>query len=314
MLPLSAKFPIVAITGASNYSSTSITQALQSIFYRKRIKAVYIPGSGFHRYERTQMRAAVLAAHAAGKTMSHFGPEANHLGKLESMFCEYATAGTGQYRYYIHSDAVAKQYNRPSGTFTPWESLDPDSDLLLYRGLHGAMVTGDIDLSQYPDLLVGAATSVNLEWMRRRERDLRRGYSEADIKAMTLERMSDYAQYMTPQFTRTHINFQLIAAVDTSNPFDFDRLPTEDECMLVIHFQHIAAEVDMLDLLQRIPGAVMTRSDTIMIPGAQMLPAVEITLLPLIEKLIRTSRKIRGITDLPVDRGAGVFGMLGQLK
>lgn len=311
---MSAEFPIVAITGASDHSSTSITQALQRIFYRERIKAVYIPGSGFHRFERAQMRKEVEAARTEGRPMSHFGPEGNHLNKLESMFFEYAATGGGKYRYYLHSDAVAKNFNQPTGTFTPWTDLDPDSDLLLYRGLHGAMIEDDIDLSQYPDLLVGAAPSVNLEWMRRRERDLRRGYSEAEIKEMTLERMSDYAKHMTPQFTRTHINFQLIPVVDTSNPFDFESLPTEDECMLVIHFQKILDQINIVDLLHRIPGAAMTRRDTMVIPGAQMLSAVEIILMPLIEKLIRTSREIRGITKVPEDRGAGILGMLGQLR
>ncbi len=314
VFPLSAEFPIVAITGASDHSSTSITQALQRIFYRERIKAVYIPGSGFHRFERAAMREAVKAAHAEGRSLSHFGPEGNHLDKLESMFFEYAATGGGKFRYYLHSEEVARRFGQTAGTFTPWEDLDLDSDLLLYRGLNGAMIDGDIDLSQYPDLLVGAAPSVNLEWMRRRERDLRRGYSEAEIKEMTLERMADYAKHMTPQFTRTHINFQLIPAVDTSNPFDFDSLPTEDECMLVIHFQKVIDQMNIVDLLHRIPGAVMSRRDTMVIPGSQMLSAVEMILMPLIENLIRRSREIRGITEVAEDRGAGILGMLGQLK
>nr|CAA6808254.1 MAG: Phosphoribulokinase [uncultured Thiotrichaceae bacterium] len=315
---MSAEFPIVAITGASDHSSTSITQALQRIFYRERIKASYIPGSGFHRFEREQMRKEVKAARSEDRPMSHFGPEGNHLDKLESMFFEYAATGNGKYRYYLHSDKVAQTYKQASGTFTPWADLDPDSDLLLYRGLHGAMIDGDIDLSQYPDLLVGAAPSVNLEWMRRRERDLRRGYSQDDVKEMTLERMADYAKHLTPQFTRTDINFQLIPVVDTSNPFDCENLPTEDECILVIHFQKkkIIQQIDMIDLLNRIPDATMTRRDTMLIPGSQMLSAVEIILMPLIENLIRRSREIKGITaaDIPEDRGAGILGMLGQLK
>jgi len=315
---LSAEFPIIAITGASDHSSTSITEALQRIFYRERIKAVYIPGSGFHRYERAQMRKEVEAARAEGRAMSHFGPEGNHLNKLESMFFEYAATGNGKYRYYIHSEKVAQDYKQAPGTFTPWEDLDQDSDLLLYRGLHGAMVYDDIDLAQYPDLLVGAAPSVNLEWMRRRERDLRRGYSEDDVKQMTLDRMSDYAKHLTPQFSRTDINFQLIPAVDTSNPFDFEELPTEDECMLVIHFQKkdIFHQINMVDLLSRIPDAVMTRRDTMLIPGSQMSSAVETILLPLIRRLINKSREIKGVTEaeIPHNRGAGVFGLLGQFK
>lgn len=311
---MSAEFPIVAITGASDHSSTSITQALQRIFYRERIKAVYISGSGFHRFEREQMREEVKKARAEGRPMSHFGPEGNHLDKLESMFIEYGTVGRGRYRYYLHSEAFAKQMGKPSGSFTEWQEMDADSDLLLYRGLHGAMIDDEIDLSQYPDLLVGAAPSVNLEWMRRIDRDRRRGFSKEHVRELILERLEDYAKHLTPQFSRTHINFQLMPAVDTSDPCNFEALPTEDESMLVVHFQKIAHLMDFPDLLERIPGAAMTRRDTMVMPGSQMLNAVEVILMPLIEALIQKSRDIKGITEVPADRGAGILGMVGQLK
>ncbi|MEZ5480256.1 MAG: phosphoribulokinase, partial [Thiolinea sp.] len=131
---------------------------------------------------------------------------------------------------------------------------------------------------------------------------------------LILERIHDYAQHLTPQFSRTHINFQLVPVVDTADPFNFESLPTEDECMLVVHFQKIAKDMDFVDLMKRIPGAEMTRRDTMIMPGSQMLSAVEIILMPLIEKLIRTSRDIRGITQVPEDRGAGILGMVGQLR
>ncbi|MGB0847993.1 MAG: phosphoribulokinase [Thiolinea sp.] len=309
---MSAEYPIVAITGASDLSSTSITEALQRIFYRERIKAVYISGSGFHRYERRQMRVEVEKARTEGRQLSHFGPEGNHLDKLESMFHHYGHTGTGKYRYYLHSESFAREMGQEVGTFTPWEDMDPDNDLLLYRGLHGAMIADDIDLSQYPDLLVGAAPSVNLEWMRRIERDLRRGRPMEEIHQLMLERMHDYAHHLTPQFSRTHINFQLVPVVDTSDPFYFDRLPVEEECILVIHLQKVARQMDIPDLLRRIPGAQMSRQDTMIIPGGQMLSAVEIILMPLIHRLIERSRELRGIDTVADNRGAGILGLKGQ--
>ncbi|MCB1621284.1 MAG: phosphoribulokinase [Thiothrix sp.] len=312
---MSAEYPIVAITGASGGSNTVITQALQHIFYRERIKAVYISGGGFHRYERRHMREAVLKARTEGRRLTHFGPEGNHLDKLESMFFQYAATGTGKYRHYLHSQALADEMGQEPGSFTRWQDMDPDNDLLLYRGLHGAMVHEDIDLAQYPDLLIGAAPSVNLEWMRRIDRDRRRGFSTEEVRQITLDRMWDFACYIAPQYTRTHINFQTVPLVDTSDPFDFDSLPTADECVLVIHFQKTAHQTDFPALVRRIPGAQMTRRDTMMVPGAQMVSAIEIILMPLINRLITDSRRLRGIQaeNLARDRGAGIVGFHNQL-
>jgi phosphoribulokinase len=52
--------------------------------------------------------------------------------------------------------------------------------------------------------------------------------------------MDDYINFITPQFSRTHINFQRVPTVDTSNPFSAKVIPSLDESMLVIRFQHQA--------------------------------------------------------------------------
>lgn len=310
---MSAAFPIVAITGTSDYSTTGITQALQKIFYRERIKAVYISGSGFHRYDRQQMRRAMLEARERGEELSHFGAAANHLDKLETMFVQYATTGTGQFRYYLHSPELAKAFAQKPGTFTPWQEMDPDSDLLVYRGLHGAAVDGATDLSQYPDLLIGAVPSLNLDWMRRVHRDMKRGYSQEEVRQITLDRLPDYVRYIAPQFERTHINFQIVPTVDTSDPFNVAELPSLQESILVIHFQKVAKYFNMMDLLKRIPGAYMSRKDTLVAPGPQAITAIEIILMPMIQTLIEESRELRGITTLPPEREAGIMGLQGQL-
>ena len=82
---MSAEHPIVAITGAMESGSVSVIQALERIFYRERVKAVYIDGSAIRRYDRNTMREAVREAKQQGKTLGHFGPEGNHLEKLESL-------------------------------------------------------------------------------------------------------------------------------------------------------------------------------------------------------------------------------------
>ena len=154
---MSVKHPIVAITGAMESGSVSVIQALERIFYRERVKAVYIDGSAFRRYDRTAMRDEVNKAKAEGRVLGHFGPDGNHLDKLESLFVEYATSGQGSHRHYLHTSAQAAKYGQAVGTFTPWESMDSDSDLLLYRGLHGAAVVDGINIAQHPDLSIGIA-------------------------------------------------------------------------------------------------------------------------------------------------------------
>lgn len=310
---MSAEYPIVAITGASDHSTTTITQALQHIFYRECIKAAYISGSGFHRYDRKTMRSELLKARAEGRNLSHFGTEGNHFDKLESLFFQYAATGTGQFRYYLHSDQFAKEIGLEPGTFSPWQQMDPDNDLLLYRGLHGAVVHEDIDIASYPDLLIGAIPSINLEMMGRIDRDLSQGLSPVEVRQIVLDRMMDYVNYITPQFGRTHINFQIMPMVDTSNPFQFDEVPSLDECYIVIHFQKNAQQFDMPRLLKVIPNAFMTRRNQMVVPGAQMKTAIEIILMPLIHALITESRRLKGITEVSPERGAGILGFKGQL-
>jgi phosphoribulokinase len=306
---MSAEHPIVAITGAMESGSVSVIQALARIFYRERVKAVYIDGSAFRRYDRNTMREAVREAKEQGKTLGHFGPDGNHLDKLESLFFEYAATGGGRYRHYLHTDGQAQKYGQEVGTFTPWERMDPDSDLLLYRGLHGAAVVDDIDLSQYPDLSIGIAPNANLEWMAKIQHEVfNRGVALDDAKEGLLKRLHDYVHHITPQFMRTHINFQLIPLVDTSDPFGAEAVPSPDECYLVIRFAPKFLP-DFKPLLADIPGSFMSRRNTLVVPSSKMLMAIELVLMPVIHDLVDASRQLRGIGDVAEDRGAGILGM-----
>ncbi len=109
---------------------------------------------------------------------------------------------------------------------------------MFYEGLHGGVATDEVDVAAHVDLLVGVVPSVNLEWIQKIHRDnAERGYSEAVIVDTILRRMHDYVYYITPQFSRTDINFQRIATVDTSNPFIARDIPTPDESFIVIRFK-----------------------------------------------------------------------------
>ena len=84
-----------------------------------------------------------------GPPSSHFGPEANLLGELAATFAEYGATGSGKLRRYVHDASEAKELGSEPGTFTPWNSMATDSDLLFYEGLHGGYVGGDIDVGRH---------------------------------------------------------------------------------------------------------------------------------------------------------------------
>ncbi len=309
---MSEEFPIIAITGSSGSGSSAISRAFEHIFFRERVKAAYIQGNAFHRYTRKEMKQKNKEASTQDEVLTHFNPEANHLDKLESLLFQYAATGTGMYRYYLHTKKVAANWGQKSGTLTPWQELDSDTDLLLYRGLHGAAIQDDIDISSYPDLLIGMVPNVNLEWIRKIKRDTSlRGYSRKAVRKVILQRMQDYVQHITPQFSRTHINMQLAAVVDTSDPFSIRDEPSLDECILIVHFQNIDLP-DFPDLLQRLPGSFLSRNNTLVVPGGKIIQAVEVILMPIVQKLVTKSREIRNITQVPKNRGAGLLGPLGQ--
>ena len=310
---MSTEFPIIALTGSSGAGSSTITRAFEHIFWRDRVKAAYIQGSGFHRYSRTEMEQEIARACAEDRILSHYGPAGNCLDKLETLFFQYSAIGTGMRRYYLHTDEQAQKWGQEAGTLTPWDKIEGKTDLLLYRGLHGAAIDGDVDISQYPDLLIGIVPIVNLEWMRKIKRDITlRGYSVDEVRHSIQCRMHDYVHHITPQFSRTHINFQMVSTVDTSDPFAEDSImPTEDESFIVISFQR-GMRPDFIELLSLLPNSFMSRRDTLVVPGSALLHAIEIILMPLVHDLVVKGRELRKVKKIPKKRKAGLHGVLRQ--
>ena len=281
------KHPIIAITGSSGAGTSTVKTAMQHIFHREAINATVVEGDSFHRYDRAGMRTAIAEAATEGKTLSHFGPGANLFDELEALFKEYGEKGTGKTRLYLHNEVEASSFHQEPGTFTSWDSIDPKNDLLFYEGLHGGVVTDDVNIAQYVDLLIGVVPVVNLEWIQKIHRDSNeRGYSAEAIVQTILRRMPDYVRYITPQFSKTDINFQRVALVDTSNPCIARDNPSPDESDIIVRFRE-PEKVDFPYLLQMIKNSYMTRRNNIVIPGARMGLAMEIILTPLIHKLVQ---------------------------
>lgn len=294
---MSRKHPIIAITGSSGAGTSTVTDTFQQIFRRENITAAVVHGDSFHRYDRAEMRRAHGEALAEGRTPpSHFGPEANDFESLEALFEAYGANATGKTRAYVHDSDEARQFGYAPGTFTPWTDIDEGTDLLYYEGLHGAVRTDDVDVAKHVDLCIGVVPIINLEWIQKIHRDRSsRGYTTEAVTDMILRRMPDYVNYICPQFNNTHINFQRVPMVDTSNPFTTRWIPTPDESMTVIRFADPRG-IDFPYLSAMIPGSTMSRANSIVIPGGKTDLAMQLIFTPMVWRLIDNSRKAR---DLP---------------
>ena len=289
---MSAKHPIIAITGSSGAGTTSVMRTFDQIFRRENVNAAFIEGDSFHRYDRAEMKVKMAEAIASGnRTFSHFGAESNLFAELEELFRAYGETGRGKRRKYLHDEGEAAPYKQPPGTFTAWEDLPEGTDLLFYEGLHGAVAGDGVDVAKHPDLLIGVVPVINLEWIQKLHRDRSmRGYSTEALTDTILRRMHDYVHYITPQFSRTHINFQRVPTVDTSNPFVARFIPTPDESFLVIRFANPRG-IDFPYLLSMLHDSFMSRANTIVVPGGKMDLAMQTILTPMIWRLMERKKQ-----------------------
>ncbi|HRD91088.1 MAG TPA: phosphoribulokinase, partial [Accumulibacter sp.] len=215
------------------------------------------------------------------------------LAELEGLFREYGETGRGRSRHYVHDDTEAELYGAPPGTFTEWTDLPAGTDLLFYEGLHAAATTDRVDVGRYVDLCIGVVPIINLEWIQKLHRDkAQRGYSTEAVVDTILRRMPDYINYICPQFSRTHVNFQRVPTVDTSNPFIAQDIPQPDESLLVIRFANPHG-IDFPYLLSMLDNSFMSRPNIIVCPGGKMGLAMQIIFTPMIMQLIDKKRRSR---------------------
>jgi phosphoribulokinase len=289
---MSTRHPIIAVTGSSGAGTTSVTKTFQHIFRREQIRAAIVEGDAFHRFDRTSMRQAMADASDRGNQhFSHFGPEANLFEELEALFRGYGETGTGKVRKYLHDGPEAAPYRQEPGTFTPWEDVPKGTDLLFYEGLHGGVVADQVDVARHVDLLVGVVPIINLEWIQKLHRDkATRGYSTEAVVDTVLRRMPDYVNYICPQFARTHVNFQRVPTVDTSNPFIARDIPSADESFLVVRFANPKG-IDFPWLLTMLHDSFMSRQNSIVVPGGKMPLAMQLIFTPMILQLLDKKRR-----------------------
>jgi phosphoribulokinase len=289
---MSQQHPIIAITGSSGAGTTTVTRTFQHVFRREGLNAAIVEGDSFHKFDRKAMKLAMAEAEKTGnRNFSHFGPEANLLPELEALFAGYGARGGGKVRRYLHDAEEAAPFGQEPGTFTPWTDLPRDTDLLFYEGLHGAAVTDGVDVARHVDLLIGVVPIINLEWIQKLHRDKTlRGYSQEAVVDTILRRMPDYVNHIVPQFARTHVNFQRVPVVDTSNPFIARDIPAVDESLCVIRFANPKG-IDFPYLLSMLHDSFMSRPNTIVLPGGKMGLAMQLIFTPMILRLMDLKRR-----------------------
>ena len=289
---MSAKHPIIAITGSSGAGTTTVMRSFQHIFRREKVRAQIVEGDSFHKYNRAEMREEMRKQEAAGNLhFSHFGPDANLLGELEGLFRSYGASGSGKVRKYVHDASEAVEFGVEPGNFTEWKDIESGSDVMFYEGLHGGYADARVNVAAQVDLLVGVVPIINLEWIQKLHRDqVQRGYSQEAVMDTILRRMPDYVHHITPQFSRTHVNFQRVPTVDTSNPFIAKDIPSLDESMVVIRFAEPHG-IDFPYLLSMLHDSWMTRANSLVVPGGKMGLAMQLIFTPMILRLIDQKRR-----------------------
>jgi phosphoribulokinase len=285
---MSLLHPIIGVTGSSGAGTSTAVKAFERLFESLRIRPAMVEGDAFHAYDRQQLRKALERSRIRGENFSLFGPAANLLERLEGLLREYGERGTGKTRHYLHTDHEAEEAGQAPGTFTPWEPLPENTDLLFYEGLHGGYVGEDANIAQHMDLLIGVVPVINLEWIQKLRRDTgERGYEAEQVAQTILRRMPDYVNTIVPQFSRTDVNFQRVPLVDTSNPFTAREIPTAEESLVVIHFNddsRIAADFPLL--LREIEHSFQSHAQTLVVPGPMIGRAIELILRPAVKRLL----------------------------
>ena len=147
---MSATHPIIAVTGSSGAGTTSVMRTFEQIFRREQVD-----GRVHRRRQLPSLRPRGDEAEDGRGARPRRPPRSATSARtrtcsteLEGLFRSYGESGRGQRRKYLHDEQEAAPYGSKPGTFTDWEELPEDTDLLFYEGLHGAVAHGDVDVAQ----------------------------------------------------------------------------------------------------------------------------------------------------------------------
>ena len=294
---MSERHPIIAITGSSGAGTTSVTRTFDNIFRREDVTAAIIEGDSFHRYDRKEMKLRQAEAEQAGnKHFSHFGPENNLFAELEQLFHSYAESGTGQQPQVPARRRGGGAVQAGAGHLHAVGGRCPrDTDLLFYEGLHGAVVTPEVNIARHPDLLIGVVPVINLEWIQKLWRDKKRARlldrgghrhhpaPHARLRELHLPAVHAHARELPARALRRH-----------QQPVHRPRhpvAPTRAWC--VIRFANPKG-IDFPYLLNMIHDSFMSRANTIVVPGGKMELAMQLIFTPFIWRMMERRKRALG--------------------
>lgn len=84
---MSAKHPVIAVTGSSGAGTTTTSLAFRKIFAQLNLYAAEVEGDSFHRYTRPEMDMAIRKARDQGKHISYFWPGGERLRPAGADLC-----------------------------------------------------------------------------------------------------------------------------------------------------------------------------------------------------------------------------------
>ena len=290
---MSAKHPIVAITGSSGAGTTTVQRTFEQIFRREGLNAAVVEGDSYHRYDRYEMKDLMAEDAAAGGHLSHFGPEANLFADLEATFQQYGE--TRHVQGYAATCTTSRRPRSSARSLAPSRRGPTCLPTPTCSSTRGCMAPSCTATSMSPSTRTCSSAwyrSINLEWIQKINRDcryrglLRRGRHRrhpsphARLRALHNARSS----------RRTHVNFQRVPIVDTSNPFVSRTIPSPDESMLVIRFAD-SKGIDFPYLLSMLHDSFMSRPNTLVCPGGKMDLAMQLIFTPFIWRMAERRKK-----------------------
>ena len=197
---MSARHPIIAVTGSSGAGTTTVTQTFEQIFWREYVNAPSSSrGDSFHRFTRAEMiRQTAAADRDASRHRRTSALRGNDFEGIEALFKGLCRETAASFCHYIHDEVEAAKFGGEIGGFSAFEEIPGRHRPVVFtKGRNGAVQTETTvdSLAKYSDLLIGVVPIINLEWIQKLHRDMNlRGYSREAVTTTILRRMHDYVR------------------------------------------------------------------------------------------------------------------------
>lgn len=162
---MSAKHPVIAVTGSSGAGTTTTSLAFRKIFAQLNLHAAEVEGDSFHRYTRPEMDMAIRKRATPGGISATSAPRLTTSACWNKPSLNTVRAAKGNLANICIPTTKPYRGIRYRG-HSPRQPLPEPTDVLFYEGLHGGVVTPQHNVAQHVDLLVGVVPIVNLEWIQ----------------------------------------------------------------------------------------------------------------------------------------------------